>query len=244
MRLRIPHAGRSLAALLAAALAAPPGAAAQDAAPGDAEPPAAVAQAEATGNPSQDQAAAIHANYDDTIDIYRGILDRERTDTGALDRRIASNEQLVERYRPLLARAEQELRGMQVQTFNRALQLKSKYEQGEISEQTYRDELAREEQELGERRERLEGDVSFYRAEVSAAAARLVELRTRREQMEQARQAAGVTGAETPAPGQTLISGLLSAMDELGVFPGPRFTMDGATGCRPCNAFEPHGHRD
>ncbi len=205
----------------------------------DASQPRAAGQPEGA-RASVEHAEEIHANYDDTIEIYGQILERERTDTGALDRRIEANEQLIERYKPKLAHAEQALRGLRVTSYKHALALKTKFEAGEISEATYRKELGRAEADLERRRKQLEEDVNFYREEIETARARLAQLRVRRQQVAELARTSGLHKPTRPAPGDRLLNGLVRTLDALAILQTPRLTMDDNERCRRCNIFRLH----
>ncbi|GIW70623.1 MAG: hypothetical protein KatS3mg102_0165 [Planctomycetota bacterium] len=268
------HRSLAAGALAALLLAVPPALAQQEATggqqpaereavlPARREPPAAAPPPPAAGGeqpapaapvavPAAEQAEQarrreeISANYDATIEIYDGILQRQSTDTSALDRRIAANEELVERYRPLLARAEEQLRALQVDTMNRALRLKAERDRGELSEEAFRTQLAEAERRDAERRARLQDDVAFYRTELEAAERRLAELRAERQALARRLELGEAAARKPPAPGDRLLRGLLDTLDRLEVFPGgPRLTMDDNEACRGCNRFGPVGSRD
>jgi hypothetical protein len=170
--------------------------------------------------------ATIAATYDATLQIYQSILDKEGTDATNIDQRIQSNEQMIAKYKPLLANAEAEQRRMQVDFMNRAFALKQQKESGQITEDMFAKEINADEQKFNRHRDEVAQDVSFYRDEIAQAEQRLKDLKTQRKEMMDKAAREGRLPPPKKQPGEALFQGLSGTLDKLSAF-HVRYTMDG-----------------
>jgi hypothetical protein len=193
------------------------------------------------GQPAADPTDEINANYDATVEIYQGILDKQSTDPGNLDRRIKANEEMIAKYRPALVQAESELRKLQVEFMGRAFALKEKRDSGQITEDAFGKAIEQEELKGKRRRDSLQQDIAFYKEEIAAAEARLKDLREKRKAVsERAEKEGKAAAAMRPKPGEALLQGFSGTLDKLSGFK-TRYTMDGNARCPACNSFHGHG---
>jgi hypothetical protein len=170
--------------------------------------------------------ATIAANYDATLQIYQSILDKEGSDASNIDLRIQSNEQMIAKYKPLLAQAESEQRRMQVDFMNRAFALKQQRESGQITEDAFAKAIGPEEAKFNRHRDEVAQDVSFYRDEIGQAEARLKDLKEQRKSMLDKAAREGRLPPPKKAPGEALFQGLSGTLDKLSAF-HVHYTMDG-----------------
>jgi hypothetical protein len=230
---------RAAAAADAGAPGVPGGPAAVPVAP--APVPAASPAGPAGPAPEQaDDSNEINANYDVTQSIYEKILEQQANETGAIDKRAASNEDILHRYRPELVKNEQDLRRLQVEFMNRAFQLRQQKDSGQISDEMFQRQIKAEQEKWERRKSAIKGDVDFYREEMGQAEVRLASLKTQKRTIEDkiARDNAGKPKPKPPA--EALFDGFNATLDKLNGFQ-TRFTMDGNVGCKQCNTF---GHDD
>jgi hypothetical protein len=189
--------------------------------------PAETGPAGASAADDPEASAEINANYDATMGIYSKILDAQGYETGGLDRRILSNEEIVTRYKPELTRAEDELRRLQVDWMNSAFRLRQQKEMGALSEDAFQKRVALEEQKFLRRRSAVQGDVAFYREEIAAAERRLGEMRTQRVAVEERAKREGKAKPKPVPASQRIFDDLGGRLEKLGPL-SPRLPMDGA----------------
>jgi hypothetical protein len=183
-----------------------------------------------------DASSEINANYDVTADVYQKILDQQGFDTGSIDKRIAANEEIVSKYKPQLNQVEEELRRIQVDFMNRAFQLRQQKEAGRITDEQFAKALGEEEARWNRRKAGVAGDASFFREETAQAEARLADLKTQKQAMDERIEREGKKKPKKKQPGEAIFEGFSSTLDKLTPF-DTRFTMDGNVGCKSCNSF-------
>ncbi|MFC1708297.1 hypothetical protein ACFL59_16010 [Planctomycetota bacterium] len=176
-----------------------------------------------------ERAANISANYDETLDVYRDILERQDTDTRWLDRRIETNESLVEGYKPKLQASQKGLRSVEVAFINRVLELKRQRDQGMLSDKQFRQAVEQEEARYKKRKARHSNEADFYGGESKDARVRLTKLRSERERKIREQSVRKASGPQTPDPTQALFSGIYGTLDKVSGFK-TRFTMDDVAG--------------
>jgi chromosome segregation ATPase len=183
----------------------------------------------------------IGANLDATIATYEQILERQRTDTALIRRRITSNQALLDKYGPELLKMEDEFRKLQVEFMTRTLALKRQKQQGQISEEQYQKALTEEYAKFERKRGAIMGDLTFYREEVGGAEVRLAEHHAKKTEMEERIKRERPELLEKKrTPAERATDGLTATLEKLSGFE-PRFTMDGAVDCEHCNSFHAPG---
>lgn len=187
-----------------------------------------------------DPGVEISANYDVTMDIYQKILEAQGLDTSQLDRRIASNEEIVARYSPEMNKNEDELRKSQVGFMNRAFQLRQQRETGQMSEEAFRRAIIEEEGRWNRTKGAIAGDAAFYREEVEQAQMRAAQLKAQKVATEQRLEREGKAKPKPKPPGEALFEGLNGTLDRLWVT-HTHFTMDGGARCTACNGVQADG---
>jgi len=174
-----------------------------------------------------DDSAEINANYDATAGIYTKILESQGYETGGLEKRIATNEAIVTRYKPELVKCEDELRRLQVEWMNAAFQLRRQKEVGAMSDDAFQKAVALEEGKYNRKRSGVAGDVAFYREEIGAAEKRLADMRVQKGAVEAKAAKDGKLKPKPKPRGDTLFDEMNARLDKLGPF-SPRLPMDSA----------------
>ena len=169
----------------------------------------------------------ITANYDATMGIYAKILESQGYETGSLEKRIASNEEIITRYKPELVKCEEELRRIQVEWMNSAFTLRRKREAGALSDDAFQKTVALEEAKFNRRRSGVAGDVQFYREEIAAAEKRLGEMRASKKVVEEKAAREGKLKPKPKPRSEALFDEMNARLDKLGPF-SPRLPMDSA----------------
>lgn len=177
------------------------------------------------------RADEVGSNYDETLDIYHQILTRNETDTSMIERRIQTNEELLERYGPRLSQSEQSLRITQVAFLNRILALKRQRDREEITKERFRELVEQDRTRYERRKARLKDDVDFYRGESKDARARLKTLGDQRSAKDRVRAVQAAQQPKSKDPNIQVVDEVLGVIDQLGGF-HVRFTMDGVAGLR------------
>ena len=173
-----------------------------------------------------DDSAEISANYNVTEEIYTKILEAQGQNTDGIDKRIASNQDIKNRYRPELVKNEDQMRRLQVDFMNRAFQLKQQKDAGQLSEEAYKRAIEAEQAKADRRKGAIVGDLQFYKEEMTQADVRLAELGGQKRTIEDrvARENAGKPKKKNPS--EALFEGFNGTLDKLSAF-HTSFTMDG-----------------
>ncbi|MEQ8767978.1 MAG: hypothetical protein RL885_29010 [Planctomycetota bacterium] len=121
----------------------------------------------------------IDKNYNETIGIYRGVLENDHIEVQNLERRIAANEKLLSDYRERRARAEEERRQLNLGFDRQVLELREAAGRGELQGELLEGLLEQKRRDRGLRDEELRSDIAFYSQEIDRLGGLSRELRGR-----------------------------------------------------------------
>jgi len=174
----------------------------------------------------------IDRNYEDAIKTYEHVLSNEGESSADLDHRIKTNEDLIARYKKLLAQANDVKRREQVELFNRTFYLKQQRDKGAIPEDTFDKLMKTEEKKYNDKTAAARSDIDFYEKEIADADKRLNDLRAERRvsvATYRTNQYANGKPKKPPMkPSQRMVGTLKEKLARLSEF-DPKHTMDSAS---------------
>jgi hypothetical protein len=180
--------------------------------------------------------AQVEENYREAMRTYQGVFSQESSmDLQNVRTRIAANEKLVADHSARLTDAEGRLRALRTGFDRKVMAARQGQKDGKIPQATFDRLLAEQKEQKASQERELEGDIVFYRQEVAAARARLVDLRSRNRMLS---FDADLNGGKKPAHvAPALQDEILAKFQKLNRFelrPIPLPYHDARGGCGEC----------
>lgn len=156
--------------------------------------PEATAEEEEALDTEEARQKRIDENYQETIGIYRGVLENDGVELQNFERRINANEKMLADYRAKREEAEVERRELNVGFDHQVLELREAAQRGEIAGDLLERLLEEKRRSRQLRDEELHSDIIFYTQEIERLGNISRELKSRHQVLKMSRR----YGSEVP----------------------------------------------